>query len=356
MGVLLAANLVSLVVPDERSREVLAHAPPGIAWLRAILWRTDARDTVLAGGIGLPGLDGDVPTTVFSTRPSPVARLGQAYEYRPQTTLPLSNFDLRGAPDGISVDAQTGAIAGSATVAGTYEVVLTGQTATGHIAEQRFRLFADDRLLPLGADRRGRSLVRRLLSAARYTLAPGLLAVAIGIGLGTPLGALGGFHGGPAGRLVRGLTTVIQSVPGLLLAVSMVVVGLILLPETASGIAERVEEFRKREFVEAGRELGLTDRTILWNEIVWHNARGFILTRISYGFVFAIFAEVTLSYMGLADPNSASLGVLLLDAREALAGDRSHAEATVGLTALIGIVATFSLMERGVLRLWDRRR
>ena len=136
----------------------------------------------------------------------------------------------------------------------------------------------------------------------------------------------------------------------------MVIVGLILLPETANGVFERVESFQKREFVEAARELGMRDRTILWNEIVWHNARSFLLTKVTQGFVYAILVAVTLSYLGLTDRNLPQIGGMLMDGREAMINKTTSVVAVASLGALLMVIAGFSLMERGILRSWERRR
>jgi peptide/nickel transport system permease protein len=158
---------------------------------------------------------------------------------------------------------------------------------------------------------------------------------------------------------------VIQSIPGLLLVFfaavisgfnvyeEMIMVGIILIPETANGVYERVAKFRERDFVEAARELGMSDRAILWNEIVWHNVRRFLLTRVTQAFTFAVLVEVTLSFIGLADATTARLGVMMKTARDVT---ETPVRALAPIAALLLIMATFSLMERGVGGLWERRR
>ena len=247
-------------------------------------------------------------------------------------------------------------------------MLLDAEMGAGQRIERRFTLYVDDRLVLLGTDDRGRDLLFRLLATMKFTIVPGSIAVVISVVFGTLIGAYGGFYGGWARALLAGASTVIQSVPGLLLIflaavisvfniyLVMVVVGVILIPETANGVLERVEALRKRDFVEAARELGMRDRTILWKEIVWHNARGFLVTRITQGFVFAILIDVTLSYMGLANLNSTRLGTMLLEGRTAVLGGQSTALALAPLSALLVAIVSFSLLERGVLGFWERRR
>ena len=158
-----------------------------------------------------------------------------------------------------------------------------------------------------------------------------------------------------------------QSVPGLLLlflgavisefstVVLMCIVGLLILPETANGIRERVDALRQRDFVEAARELGQPDHVILWNEIIWHNARRFVLARATQGFIFAILADVTLSYMKLTDANNASgLGQLLAEGREAILQGASPAVSLAALVALLFVIGAFVTIQRAVDAAWAR--
>jgi peptide/nickel transport system permease protein len=361
---LLAANVAAYFVGPEGSRLELQYEPPHPLALRALLWRSDARVEVRHE---LGNQVDTAATIVFRSTPSPIARPGQSYSYVPRTAQPLNDYSLRGGPDGLNVDAGNGSIAGTPTEQGKFTIELEGRLADGRVATQTYTLYVDDRRLLLGADKFGADLLRRLFTSARYTLVPGSIAVVIGVAGGVLLGALGGFYGGASRRLLLALTTVLQSIPGLLiiflaavlssfnLYFTMATVGLVLLPETANGIAERVESFRKREFVEAARELGMRDRAILWNEILWHNARSFVLSHVMQGFAFAILVEVTLAYMGLMQ-NDASLGHILLEAKEASTGGTTNVQTVVGLAALTLLIATLSLLERGIRGLWERQR
>jgi len=362
-------NVWALTMGEIRSRESVRYAPPRWKLLQLALWNDKSlSQNVLEPQSPFPSASvGDSTLSIFRSRPSPISAPGATYRYQPRTSEPLANFSLEDSPPWLTIDPESGVVTGTPRDVDKYEVTLEGTMQDGRRARQSFSIFVDDRLLPLGTDKRGRDVARVLVRASRYTLVPGLIAVLIGVGLGVIVGALGAFYGGAALRLVRGTSLLLQSVPGLLLVflasaisgfnllVSMAVVGLILLPETANGIMERVDSLKRSDFVEAARELGLTDREILWTEIVWHNARTFVASRIMQGFAFAILVEVTLSYMGLANPNSESLGKMLRDGREALSGRVSMLEAPVALIALLAVVFALSMLERGVLRLWARR-
>lgn len=363
---LLIANSAAYVIRPETGRPEFRYEPPHVVWLQRLLGPTDVRDTVVHV---IPQIDTAASVRAFSTTPSATGKAGRLYVYRPRSTLALTNYTLQGdVPDGLTADSTTGVVSGVPRSARKYAMVLAAALGDDRRAEQHFTLFIDNRFLVLGADGRGRDVLMRIVASAKYTIVPGLVAVIIGVAGGALLGALGGFYGGPARRIQQIVTAVIQSVPALLIVflvgavfhydvyVMMAVVGLVLLPETANGVFERVDNFRKREFVEAARELGMRDRTILWNEIVWHNARSFLLTKVSQAFVYAILVEVTLGYLGLTDRELPQLGGMLMDGREAMINQATNVIALAALTALLIVVAGFSLTEQGLLRRWERKR
>src|SRR5215469_17774336 len=61
---------------------------------------------------------------------------------------------------------------------------------------------------PLGTDDLGRDELVRLFYGARYTLVLGFAAVAIGLAIGVPLGALSGYFGGTVDLLSQRLTDI----------------------------------------------------------------------------------------------------------------------------------------------------
>lgn len=358
------ANLVAYTTSPQLSRPDLQYEPPHARWLQRLLRTGEVRDRMTDVN-GQPRYDAEV----FSSRPSITGIAGTPYEYAPRALYPLSHFALEsGAPAGLTADSVTGAITGAPVTPGKYKMSLTAVTSAARSVGQEYSLYVDDGYRVLGTDSRGRDVLLQLLASARYTIVPGIIAVMIGVGGGLLLGALGGFHGGGYRQVQNAITAIVQSVPSLLMIfivgaisgynihVLMLLVGLILLPETANEVAERVENFRLREFVEAARELGLRDRTILWNEIIWHNTRSLLLTKVAQAFVYAILVEVTLSYLKLTDPDSPQLGSMLIEGRDAIVNQTTSALGVATLATLLVLIAGFSLTERGLLRAMERTR
>ena len=78
--------------------------------------------------------------------------------------------------------------------------------------------------------------------------------------------------------------------------------------------------------------------------------------KVTHAFVYAILVEVTLSYLGLTDESLPQIGGMLLEGREAVIYQITSVLAVASLSALLLVVAGFSLTERGILRAWERKR
>lgn len=268
----------------------------------------------------------------------------------------------------LTVDAETGLVSGVPTVYGSYDVTLVATRDDSSQFRQSFPLVVTRGFHPLGTTQQAEDVVVQLVRGAGLTLIPGALAALFGVGFGLLLGAQSGFFGGRWERSVTLLSRGIEALPALLLIVLgallfgrnlyaiMVVVGVTIVPEVARTIADRVAQFRKREFIEAARELGQRDRTILWTEIVWSNLRPLVVAQIARVFTLAIMIEVALSYLGLVDTEATTLGQLMLEGKDSLLRDSPQPWLMVfsGLVVVIA-VAGFRMIESGVERRYTRR-
>lgn len=368
-AILLACSVWGSLTNRERGRERFMYEPPHPAIVRWLITpRVPDADLICTASL----LDMQASCTLDSSpairsSPVPVARAGHAYHYRPSSARSITEWSVAGGPDGLVVDAATGVLSGQFDEQGVYDVVLTGRLNADSAAQQKFTLFVDNRYLVLGANAAGSDVFAMLVRSTRYMVLAGFIAVPLGVITGMVIGALAGFYGGALRRWLGAIVSVLQSIPGLVLVIVaaaasdlqhgpvLLVVGIILIPEVALGMAERVEHFRRRDFVEAARELGMRDRDILWREIVWHNTRDFVLNRIANGFVFAILMEITLSYLGLLNAQSGSLGKILGASREALLNiPQSTNEAVAAIVGLTMVIVTFALLDRGVRSAWKR--
>ncbi|GAB4455105.1 MAG: ABC transporter permease subunit [Anaerolineae bacterium] len=171
------------------------------------------------------------------------------------------------------------------------------------------RPFVDSRHI-LGADAVGRDYLSRLIYGARTSLLVGLLVPAISFSIGVPLGALAGYRGGVVDYIAQRLVEIMTAVPGLVFALLLIsVLGgglvnvIVALSVTSWIIPLRITrgEFlsiREKEYTTAARAIGSSDWRIIFTHIL-PNALTPLLVAFSFAVPLAIFAEASLSFLGL---------------------------------------------------------
>jgi peptide/nickel transport system permease protein len=202
----------------------------------------------------------------------------------------------------------------------------------------------------LGQDTLGRDLLARVLHGGRVSLVVGIATVTSSLLLGTAIGALAGWSGGWLDELVMRLVDVLLAFPGLLLAIALtavlgaslrnVLLALCLIGWTGYARLARGEvlRLRGREFVEAARALGASDRRILWRHLL-PSLTAPLLVQATFGMAGAIVAEASLSFLGLgAQPPTASWGTMLNDGRAFLLV-APHLTIVPGIAIMVTVLA-----------------
>ncbi len=189
-----------------------------------------------------------------------------------------------------------------------------------------------------GTDLQGRSVLWRMLYGARVSLSVAFGASLLALFIGTTLGALAGYFGGPVDAVITWLFTTVASIPRILLVLAMAYAlrdldltffglldpssdapGMIMLI-LAMGLTSWVSLCRlirgeiikqkSMDYEAAARSLGMSRRRILIRHLL---PNAFYLVIIQFSLIFPLFIhlEVILSYLGLGAGNAVSWGQMI---------------------------------------------
>ncbi|KAI1693435.1 binding-protein-dependent transport system inner membrane component domain-containing protein [Ditylenchus destructor] len=179
----------------------------------------------------------------------------------------------------------------------------------------------------LGTDQLGRDLLSQLMRGGATSLGVALVAVAIGAGIGVPLGLWAAARGGWVDELLMRGNDLLFAFPSLLLAVllstalgpgalnAILAIGLFNIPVFARLTRSAALPLWQREFVLAARVSGKGALRIS-AEHVLPNLAGLLLVQLSIQLALGLLAETGLSYLGLGtQPPQPSWGRMLADAQ-----------------------------------------
>lgn len=186
----------------------------------------------------------------------------------------------------------------------------------------------------LGADGNGRDVAVRLLYGGRNSLEIGAVATLITMVLALILGIMSGFFRGVTDGIISRALDVIWAFPAVLLGITLgtalavgglgplksntlllpaIVVGIVYIPYVAKPVRGQVLTMREREFIDAARQQGLSNRQIMFSEIL-PNLSSTIVVFVPLILANAILLEAALSYLGAGvQPPNPSWGTMISD-------------------------------------------
>lgn len=210
---------------------------------------------------------------------------------------------------------------------------------------------------PLGTDQLGRDILAGIFYGARISLLIGVAATLISIAIGVVIGALSGYFGGWVDDVLMRVTEAFQTIPNFVLLLTLVAIlgskiewitlaiGIVSWTAPARMVRAEFMSLRGREFVDAARNLGVSNTSIIFREIL-PNALPPIIVYASVIMALAILLESALAFLGLGDPNYASWGNMIGQGRAVLR--TAWFCAAIPGIAIVLTVLSFSLLGEGL--------
>ncbi|MGJ5181225.1 ABC transporter permease [Bradyrhizobium oligotrophicum] len=216
-----------------------------------------------------------------------------------------------------------------------------------------------------GTDPLGRDMAARLFMAGRISLAVGFAAMLLSTIIGTLVGVIAGYRGGWIGAVLMRTVDGFLSFPSIFLVLALaaalkpsammitVVIAATSWMEVARIVETEVRSLREREFVLAGRMLGLSGAHIMFREIL-PNAIGPIIVAATLTVARAILMEAYISFLGYGiQPPLPSWGNMLEGAQRYL-GSAPWLAIIPGAAITIA-VASFNFIGDGLRDAFDVR-
>jgi len=176
-----------------------------------------------------------------------------------------------------------------------------------------------------GTDAVGRDILVRTLEGGRISLLVGLVATLVSLIIGVSYGAIAGYFGGTADRIMMRIVDIIYALPFLFFVILLMVVfgrnillifvaiGAVNWLDMARIVRGQTLSIKNMEFIEAARAGGVTPWNIIRRHII-PNLAGVVIVYVTLTIPQVILIESFLSFLGLGvqEPMS-SWGALVSD-------------------------------------------
>ncbi len=204
---------------------------------------------------------------------------------------------------------------------------------------------------PFGTTDLGRDIASQVMVGARFSLAIGVIAVGLAVGVGVPLGAIAGYYGGWVDETIMRLVDILYAFPFLVLAIVIIailgqgfwnmILALVLVGWIgyARLIRGEILSVKQNEYVMAAKALGARDRSVIFRHIV-PNAIAPVLVQATLAVGTTVLAAAALGFLGLGlEPGTPEWGTILSSGREAVIRGYWWVTTFPGLAIVIFVLA-----------------
>ncbi|MEX0832832.1 MAG: ABC transporter permease [Actinomycetota bacterium] len=187
----------------------------------------------------------------------------------------------------------------------------------------------------LGTDDAGHDMLTLIMYGIRVSLLVGFAAAAVSMLIGGSAGIAAGYFGRKTDSSLMRVADFFLVVPELILMVILakligrglhviiLVIGLLLWAQTARVVRAQVKSVKERVYVKRAYSLGAGSQRIVFRHVL-PQVTPLLVALGVLAIALAIFDETFLSFLGLGDPATISLGKLIENAFEASASTRGE--------------------------------
>lgn len=226
------------------------------------------------------------------------------------------------------------------------------------------RLSPPSAQFPLGTTDLGQDMLSRVIYGGSISLQVSVLAVAVCLVIGMPLGLFSSYRGGKFDRTVSMFMDSMYAFPGLVLAIAIasvlgrgvvnmaLAISVVYIPSYFRVIRSQVLTIKEMPYTEAARSIGARSRTIL-SRYIAPNVLPSIITVATINFADAILTAAGLTFVGLGvEVNVADWGRDLTNGRQLLASGAWWVITFPGLMIII-LAMGFTLIGEGLGELFN---
>jgi peptide/nickel transport system permease protein len=161
----------------------------------------------------------------------------------------------------------------------------------------------------LGTDTTGMDILSRVIYAPRTDLTLAVLATALAVGIGLPVGLIAGYYSNFLTGVLMRANDILQAFPVFVLGMALVVlsgqqisnvvvaIAIVQAPIYVRLVRSQVVYVKERAFVESAKSIGLSDRAIMFRHLL-PNAAGPVLSMSSVTIGTAMLLTAGLSFVG----------------------------------------------------------